>query len=144
MEMTIVRTMKMRTPMDPASSPCPAIRARMEKPPNLLCFFLARESWQFPKSDPRRRKPLFASFLSATLKRWQRCRWAEHPWSSPGADHVSPICRASLPPLGASGEKYSHSGQFKQIFVAVDSPRRLHDTCMKGNLRGRAAAAGIR
>lgn len=91
------------TPMSPASPPCPAIRAWVEKPPNLLRFFLARASWQFPKSDPRRRKPLFASFFSATLKCWQQCRWAEHPQSSPGADYVSPICRAPLLPLEPRG-----------------------------------------
>ncbi|EOA96453.1 hypothetical protein Anapl_12712 [Anas platyrhynchos] len=42
-----------------------------------------------------------------------------------------------------SGEKRSQGEQPEQVFVPVNSPRRLHDACMKGNLRRGAAVAGI-
>lgn len=70
-------------------------------------FLPSEGELQFPKSHPRRRKSLIASFPSTTFGEWPRCQWAVCPWSSAGADCVSPIslgsCWAPLLPLKPRG-----------------------------------------
>lgn len=131
---TMVKSMKMGTPqIGSASSPPPTISGEISEP----AAFLLSGNWQFPKTDSRRSASPFASFPRTTLKDqlWVACPQSTHEL------HVPQVFRGLL--LGTTAAPQA-LGQFQQLFVTMSSPRRPHDTCMKGNLHHGAGRDQVR
>lgn len=121
-----------------------AMGAARETPQPAAFLPIEGKTGNFPKAILKGENPLFASFPtqpSGTGPGGDPDA-AHGAGSSPGADHI-PSCPAGLLLLLLWGKR-SQGEQPEQVFVPVNSPGRLHDACMKGNLRREAAVAGIR
>lgn len=121
-----------------------AMGAARETPATCCVSSYRGKAGNSPKAILKGENPPFASFPtqpSGTGPGGDRDA-AHGARSSPGTDQI-PSCTAGCC-CCPSGEKRSQEEQPEQVFVPVNSPGRLHDACMKGNLRRGAAVAGIR